>query len=137
MPNRAGRRFVVAMVVLCVLTLLNRVVALALGHTEFRDVAFDVFLFGTGTAMVGTLTDRRVLALAVAFTTCGLLIAMFPSYGMLLIGLAAWLGPGWTAWSWLKSAARDDDADDFARRGNLTERSGATRYSRRPPASKS
>ena len=87
--------------------------------------------------MVGTLTDRRVLALAVAFTTCGLLIAMFPSYGMLLIGLAAWLGPGWTAWSWLKSAARDDDADDFARRGNLTERSGATRYSRRPPASKS
>ena len=131
MPNRAGRRFVVAMVVLCLLTLLNRVVALTLGHTEFRDVALDVFLFGTGAAMVGTLTDRRFLALAVAFTTCGLLIAMFPAYGMLLIGLAAWLGPGWTAWSWLRSAAREDDADDLPRRGNPSEYPAA-RNSRRP-----
>jgi hypothetical protein len=135
MPNRAGRRFVVAMVVLCVLTLLNRVVALALGHTEFRDVAFDVFLFGTGAAMVGTLTDRRFLAPAVAFTLCGLLIALFPSYGMLLIGVATWLGPGWTAWSWLKSSARDAETDDFHRRVNPSEVSGTTRNTRRsrPP----
>ncbi|MBK7152252.1 MAG: serine/threonine protein kinase [Sandaracinaceae bacterium] len=133
MPNRAGRRFVAAMVVLCVLTLLNRVVAVALGHTEFRDVAFDLFLFGTGAAMIGTLTDRRFLALAVAFTTCGLLTAMFPSYGLLLIGIAAWLGPGWTAWSWLKSAAKDDNADDLPRRVNPSEPTGKTRNARRLP----
>ena len=115
------------------LTLLNRVVALTLGHTEFRDVAFDLFLFGTGAAMIGTLTDRRFLALAVAFTICGLLTAMFPSYGLLLIGIAAWLGPGWTAWSWLKSAATDDDADDLPRRVNPSEPTGKTRNARRLP----
>lgn len=134
MPNRAGRRFVAAMVVLCMLTLVNRVVALALGHTEFRDVAFDLFLFGTGAAMIGTLTDRRFLALAVAFTVCGLLTAMFPSYGLLLIGIAAWLGPGWTSWSWLKSAAVDDDAEDLPRRVNAKEPTVRTRNTRRPPA---
>ncbi len=132
MPNRAGRRFVVAMIVLCLLTLLNRVVALALGHTEFRDVSLDLFLFGTGAAMVGTLTDRRFLALAVAFTLCGLLTAIFPGYGLLLIGIAAWAGPGWTAWAWLRSSAREDDSEDFKRR-TVPPQARARMASERPP----
>ena len=107
MPNRAGRRFVTAMIVLSLLTLLNRVVAIALGHTEFRDVALDLFLFGSGGAMVGILNDRRFLALAVAFSVCGILTALIPSYGLLLIGIAAWAGPGWTAWAWLRSGANE------------------------------
>ena len=103
MPNRAGRRFVASMIVLSALTLLNRVVAIALGHTEFRDVSLDLFLFGAGGAVIGVLSDRRFLALGVAFTVCGLLTALFPEYGLLLIGIAAWAGPGWTAWAWLRS----------------------------------
>jgi eukaryotic-like serine/threonine-protein kinase len=106
MPNRASRRMVVAICVISVLMVLRRGLALAMGHEELRDMATDVFLFGSGCAVLATVTDRRLLIPGVAFILSAPFIVWLPEHTLFIVACATMGGVGSTAWMWLASDRR-------------------------------
>ncbi len=117
MPNRASRRIIVTLCVLAVLILVRRLLALKMGDDQLRDMSTDVFLFGAGCAIIGSLTDRRFIACAVAFGASAVSILYWPAHTLLWVAMAAILGPGAMAGLWLRS--------DQERRKLETERAEA------------
>jgi hypothetical protein len=117
MPNRASRRIIVTLCVLSVLVLVRRLLALKMGEEELGDMSTDVFLFGAGCAIIGSLTDRRFIACAVAFGASAVSILYYPAHTLLWVAMAAIFGPGAMAGLWLRS--------DKERRQLETERAEA------------
>jgi serine/threonine-protein kinase len=103
MPNRASRRVIVTLCVLAVLVLVRRFLALKMGQDQIGDMSTDVFLFGAGCAVIGSLTDRRFMAPAVAFTLSAVSILFAPVHTLLWVALAAFCGPGAMAALWLRA----------------------------------
>ena len=103
MPNRASRRMVVAICVISLLMFLRRGLALAMGQEGLRDMATDVFLFGSGLAVLATVTDRRLLLPAIAFVLAAPFIVWLPAHTLLIVAAATMGGVGSTAWMWIAS----------------------------------
>jgi eukaryotic-like serine/threonine-protein kinase len=127
MPNRASRRMVVAICVISVLLVLRRGLALAMGHEELRDMATDVFLFGSGCAVLATVTDRRLLVPGAAFILAAPFIVWLPEHTLLILACATMGGVGSTAGLWLA-------ADRRMRLRQQRERALKSRISLSPPA---
>ncbi len=117
MPNRASRRIIVTLCVLAALILVRRFFAYENGEDQLSDMSTDVFLFGAGCAIIGTLTDRRFIACAVAFGASAVSILFHPEHTLLWVAMAAIFGPGAMAGLWLSS--------DKQRRQRETERAEA------------
>jgi serine/threonine-protein kinase len=103
MPNRASRRVIVTLCVLAMLVLVRRLLALKMGQDQIGDMSTDVFLFGAGCAVIGSLTDRRFMAPAVAFTFSAVSILFAPEHTLLWVAMAAFCGPGAMAALWLRA----------------------------------
>lgn len=118
MPNRVSRRLVLAFLFLAVSMVLRRLLAFQMGHVDFEEMGMDMFLFGIGCGVVGTLTDSRFFAAALACVLAGISTALFPSYAMLFVGLAGLLGPSSMALLWIvgerRRHARPRPADQAA-----------------------
>lgn len=106
MPNRASRRMVLAICVTSVLLVLRRLVALSLGQEEIRDIATDLFIFGSCFAVLATITDRRLFSPAVAFIAAAPFVIGFPQHTFLIVAIASLIGIGSTSAMWLASDRR-------------------------------
>lgn len=126
MPNRASRRMVLAICVTSVLLVLRRLVALALGREEIRDIATDLFTFGSCFAVLATITDRRLFSPAIAFITAAPFVIRFPDHTFLIVAIASLIGIGSTSAMWLVSDRR-------RRRRRRYERELKERISFSPP----
>jgi tRNA A-37 threonylcarbamoyl transferase component Bud32 len=130
MPNRMGRRYVLAIVFLATTLIGRRLLSHQLGHDEFADVATDYFVFAVGSGVIGVLTDRRFFAPAVAFFIGAIGVAFVPAYTLLIMSITAIVGPGTAALLWLYSDPTTRD-----RRHRRADRARARRAraaSRRP-----
>lgn len=106
MPNRASRRMVLAICVTSVLLVLRRLVALSLGQEEIRDIATDLFIFGSCFAVLATITDRRLFMPAVAFISAAPFVIGFPQHTFLIVAIASLIGIGSTSAMWIASDRR-------------------------------
>lgn len=121
MPNRVSRRLVFAMTLLASAMVVRRLLAFRMGHFEFSEMGMDMYLFGIGCGVVGTLTDTRFFAAALACVLAGVSTAFMPEYAMLFVGLAGLLGPTAMALLWIVGerrravGARSDDQSRASR----------------------
>lgn len=124
MPNRIGRRYIVAFGLLTVGIFGRRGLALLMGYDTFEDIAMDLYLFGAASSVIAVFMDRRFFVVAFASIAAAFAIAFFPEHALLLVAIAGLVGPSTIAVLWLLGAR-----DEPPRR----ER-GARRISTRPPA---